>query len=274
MADKSFRFGVVATSDGGASKWRDKARRVEELGYTTLLVPDSLHFPTPTVSLAIAAAVTSTLRVGTYVLAIPMRTPRAAAWEAHSLTDLTDGRFELGLGTGLPAMRAAAAELGLPYGNATERLDQIAQTIDHLRRLEGGRRTSVLIAAGGPRATALAMEKADTVAISQFSGPREHALQAAQGLRDTFGGRLDNIELATNIFVVGDEVPSWIEQFVGADAETMIAQDSLTMLRGNSVAELAAEIQRRRDTLGLSYISVNQVFMEQFAPIVERLTGR
>jgi len=117
------------------------------------------------------------------------------------------------------------------------------------------------------------VEKADIVAVSRFSGPREDATKAARELREKFGERLDDIELATNVFVVGDDVPLWIQQFVGANAATLIARDSLTMLRGNSVAEMADEIQRRRDTLGVSYISVNQVFMEQFAPIVEQLTG-
>ena len=88
MAGKAFRFGVVAAPQGGGSQWRETARRVEELGYATLLTPDNLRLPAPTVSLAIAAAVTSTLRVGTYVLAIPLRTPRAAAWDAHSLANL------------------------------------------------------------------------------------------------------------------------------------------------------------------------------------------
>jgi hypothetical protein len=34
------------------------------------------------------------------------------------------------------------------------------------------------------------------------------------------------------------------------------------------------ELQRRRDRLGVSYVSVNAAFVEQFAPVVERLTGK
>ena len=87
-----------------------------------MLTPDNLQLPNPAVALAIAAGVTTELRLGTFVLASPLRTPRAAAWEAHSLTRLTESRFELGLGTGLPSMREQAAELGLPYGTGAERL--------------------------------------------------------------------------------------------------------------------------------------------------------
>ena len=56
----------------------------------------------------------------------------------------------------------------------------------------------------------------------------------AAGLRATAGARADEIELAMNIFVVGDEVPPWVQGFIGADAEALIAADSLTMLRGTS----------------------------------------
>ena len=38
--------------------------------------------------------------------------------------------------------------------------------------------------------------------------------------------------------------------------------------------DMVDELQRRRDQLGVSYISVNAAFVEQFAPVVDRLAGR
>ena len=76
---RAFRFGVAAAAQEGGAKWRDVARRAEELGYSTLVSPDNLNLPTPTAALAAAAAVTTRLRVGSYVLASPLRTARAAA---------------------------------------------------------------------------------------------------------------------------------------------------------------------------------------------------
>jgi alkanesulfonate monooxygenase SsuD/methylene tetrahydromethanopterin reductase-like flavin-dependent oxidoreductase (luciferase family) len=268
----AFRFGVVAAAQGGGAAWRDTARRAEELGYTTLLSPDNLHMPTPTASLAMAAAVTTRLRVGSFVLASPLRTARAAAWEAHSLTTLTDGRFELGLGTGLPTMREQAEELGLGYGSGQDRLDSISATIDHVRRLDGEAHTPVLVAAGGPKARRLAGSKADIVTLAggpltprgEFRSQVDEVLAAADG-RD--------VEVAMNIFVVGDEVPPWIRGFIGVDAPTLIERDSLTIIRG-SVDDMAAELERRRSELGISYSSVNSAFIEEFAPVVERLSGK
>ena len=37
---------------------------------------------------------------------------------------------------------------------------------------------------------------------------------------------------------------------------------------------MADELERRRDVLGISYMSVNAAFMEQFSPVIELLAGR
>jgi hypothetical protein len=57
------------------------------------------------------------------------------------------------------------------------------------------------------------------------------------------------------------------------DAATLLAHDSLTMLRG-SAQEMADELERRRAAFGTSYVAVNAAFTEQFAPVIELLTGR
>lgn len=259
---RPFRFGVVAAPDGN---WTATARRVEELGYSSLLVPDGIGLLAPFPSLATAAAVTASMRVGTFVLASPLRTPRAAAWEAHSLAVLSGGRFDLGIGTGHGGVPAAAAQLGMPYGSAAERRRQVADTIAHVRELDAS--IPVLIAAAGPKMLALAAELADVVTLAADPlATRAKVAELAAGLPE-------RVEIAMNLFVVGDEVPEWTRGFVGADAATLVAADSLVMLRG-TVAEMADELQRRRDTFGASAITVNGAFLEQFAPVVERLMGQ
>jgi probable F420-dependent oxidoreductase len=273
MWDRKFRFGVIATPQQGSAKWRSTARRVSELGYSTLLMPDGLQLLSPFPSLAVAASVTD-LRVGTFVLAGPLRPPRLAAWEAHSMSVLTEGRFELGIGTGRPAARQFAEQLGLPYGSASERLDQVGNVIDHLRELDGSAHTPVLMAAGGPKARALAAAKADIITLA--SGPlttRHEIAQMVTEVRDQAGERADKIEFAMNLFVIGEQIPPWTEKFIGADVATLIAHDSLVMLRG-SPTQMADELQRRRDELGVSYVCVNAEFFEQLAPVVDLLSGR
>jgi probable F420-dependent oxidoreductase len=274
IPQKPFRFGVVNGPYQGRERWVASARRAEELGFSTLLSPDGLHALSTFPALAVAATVTTRLRVGTFVAASPLRTPRAAAWDAHSLTVLSDGRFEMGIGTGIPAAREWAAELGLPYGSGAERLQQVADTIRHLRELDKDQKTPVLMATGGPKSRALAAEVADivTLAAGPLSG-RDELAEMAESLREAAGDRAADIELAMNIFVVGDDVPAWTREFIKADIEQLKAHDSMTLLRG-TVTEMADELQRRREQIGVSYVSVNSAFMEQFAPVVERLTGR
>ena len=91
----------------------------------------------------------------------------------------------------------------------------------------------------------------------------------AAGLRETAGARADEIELGDEPVRRRRRGAAVDKRFIGADAAELVAADSLTMLRGD-VDAMVDELQRRRDTFGTSYISVNAAFYEQLAPVVER----
>ena len=131
-----------------------------------LLVPDGLRLHAPMPALATAAAVVPGLRVGPFVLAAPLRPARAAAWEGHSMSVLTDARFDFGIGTGRPDARGEVEQLGRPWGSGAQRLAQLQETVAHLRELDGEGHTPVLVAAGGPRALAFAAAEADIVTLA------------------------------------------------------------------------------------------------------------
>ena len=272
-----FRFGVVATPQS-PERWAKTARSAVDLGFSTLLMPDGLHQTSPVAALAMAAALVPTLRVGTWVLAAPLRPPAYVAWEARSLTDLTGGRFELGLGSGLPqAVEARTEQLGMPPQSPGERLAAIAETIDRLAALEAegdhAAHTPVLVAAGGPKARALAAERADIVTLAvRPTTARDEIARLSRELRDLAGDRADDLEIAANLFMVGDEVAPWARQAIGVDPDTLPA-DSLVRLRGNT-DEMVEELQRRREENGSSYVCVSAAFMAALAPVVSRLTGR
>ena len=149
-----FRFGLVAAPRGTGEQWVATARRAAAHGFGTLLVPDGLALHAPMPALAVAATAVPSLRVCPFVLAAPLRTPRAVAWEAHSMSALTHGRFELGLGTGRPQAAEEAAQLGMPWGSGAQRLDRVRETVAAVRALDPDRRIPLLIAAAGPRALA------------------------------------------------------------------------------------------------------------------------
>jgi alkanesulfonate monooxygenase SsuD/methylene tetrahydromethanopterin reductase-like flavin-dependent oxidoreductase (luciferase family) len=270
-----FRFGVIAAPRGTGDDWIGSARRIADLGYSTLLSPDGVGLHAPFVALATAAAAVPELRVGTFVLAAPLRAPRAAAWEGHSLTVLSGGRFEFGIGTGRPDARAEAESFGRPWGGASERLAAVGESIAALRELDDEDwHTPVMIAAAGPKALELAASAADIVALAAMPlTPRAEVATMAAGLRERAGDRAAALELAMNLFVVGDEVPSWTRQFVGADPTELYRQGSLGVLRG-STQEMADELQRRRDEIGVTYYAVDQSFVDALAPVVELLAGK
>src|SRR6185503_14859494 len=122
---RGFRFGVTHAGPPDLASWTATAVRVESLGYHTFLVPDTLNTPAPLAGLGAAAAVTSTLRIGTWVLCDPLRNPRSVAWEIGSLARMTGGRVELGLGAGRPAAGEDARRLGLPFDTAAERVSRL-----------------------------------------------------------------------------------------------------------------------------------------------------
>jgi alkanesulfonate monooxygenase SsuD/methylene tetrahydromethanopterin reductase-like flavin-dependent oxidoreductase (luciferase family) len=100
-AMKPFRFGVNVARAGSGAEWAAKARKVEDLGYFSLTVPDHLaDMFAPIPAVVSAAAATTHLRVGTNVLNNDFRHPVLIAREAATVDLLTDGRFQLGLGAG------------------------------------------------------------------------------------------------------------------------------------------------------------------------------
>jgi len=271
---KPFRFAAQAVP-GDGEQWLGIARRAEGLGYSTLLMPDGLQLLSSMPALALAAGATTTLHVGNFVIASSLRAPRLTAWDAHTISVLTGGRFELGIGAGLPQVADRGVELlGNPPTTAAQRLTLAEQTIDELRALDSNRHTPVLMAAGGPKSRAVAAAKADIVTLGV--GPlasRDEYRALADEVRALVAGRADDLEFASPVFVVGDEAPPGALQFMGTDMAALTARDSLLILRGTP-RQMADELLRRRDDLGISYSSVNAAFLNEFAPVIELLDGR
>ncbi len=271
MSDRPFRFGLTNAVVGDLPSWTSAARRAESLGYSTFLLPDTIRTPAPLPALAAAAAVTTSLRVGTWVLCDPLRHPRQLAWEAAGLQQLCGGRFELGIGAGRPDAQADCAELGVPFRTPGERIERLGRTLSLLReRLPD---TALMVAAAGPRLLRLAAETADIIA---FGWPPTTDPAAAREridlVRSAAGQRADEVELAGGLIAVGDGEQPWLSR-MGTDARTLTAAGAITVLTGTP-RQMADELQRRRDALGLSYFTVPANAAEQFAPVVAELANR
>jgi alkanesulfonate monooxygenase SsuD/methylene tetrahydromethanopterin reductase-like flavin-dependent oxidoreductase (luciferase family) len=262
---RPFRFGVVAPLSTDLPTWRDRVRRIADSGYSTLLMPDVPRWqPAPGPTLAVAAGLAD-LRVGTWVYASSLRQPWSTAWEAHSLSVLTDGRFEMGIGIGRPGLE----DLGLPVVPPNERLAQVRETVTELRDLDGpDLHTPVVMAVRGPKAQALAADLADTVTFALMPG--DDRVETTRLVRDFRAIR--DVELAQHVAAIGDSVAPFMAS-PDTDPAFLRATDSLAILPDDPSAA-AEEIQRRREEIGFSYFVFGAVCADTLAPVVAELAGQ
>jgi probable F420-dependent oxidoreductase len=142
---RRFRFAVQSFSAQSAKEWRERARRAEELGYSTLHLADHILGPGEALAstnhpvqelaavpaMAMAAEATSTLRIGCRVFCIDYRHPAVLAKEAATLDLLSEGRLELGLGAGW--IRAEYEATNIPFDPALVRIERLAETLTAIR---------------------------------------------------------------------------------------------------------------------------------------------
>lgn len=299
MAPRPFRFGVVAAGARSGAAWVAQARRIEELGYATLMIPDGLSYTlAPFPALSFAAAATTTLRVGTYVLANDYRNPVLVAKDAATLDFLSGGRLELGLGAGRPGAEADNRMLGMPFEAGGVRLARLAEALPLIKALLAGERVSapgphyaiadatiapapvqrphppILIAGSGPRILELAAREADIVALALQ--PDESEASAAEKiaiLRAAAGERFAELELTMNLIAVGGQVVRYIAGQYGERTAALLESGAVAVVSG-TVEEMCAQLVARRASLGISYIQVAAELTEVFAPVVARLAGK
>jgi probable F420-dependent oxidoreductase len=297
MNGHPFRFGVVAATARTGEEWAEKARRVESLGYSSLVMPDGLRYTlAPLPALAAAAAVTRTLHVGTYVIANDFRNPVLLAKEAATLDVLSGGRFELGIGAGRPAAAEDNRMMGIGFDSGGARVARLAESLALLGALLAGepatatgpnyaaraaevtprpaRRPPILVAGSGRRLLSLAAREADIVALGLApTDPVTAAAERIGWLREAAGPRFDELELNLNLMAVGDRVPRFLSAQMGLTAASLAESGSVAALLGTT-EEMCATLERRREELGISYLMVSDELMEAFAPVVERLANR
>jgi probable F420-dependent oxidoreductase len=293
-----FRFGVVAAVARSADDWLARVRRIEALGYATLVIPDNLrHTLAPIPALSVAAAVTTTLRLGTYVLANDLRHPVALAKEVATLDLLSGGRLELGIGAGRPDSEAENRMLGLPFDSGAVRVARLAESIQLLKTLFSGQTPSsdgpyyqsgaaeisplpvqqphppLLVAGAGRQMLRLAAREADIIGFGLPPDATEAVVAERVGwVREAAGERFPTIEFNLNLMAVGDQVPRQLAARLGLTARDLAERGSIAALLGTP-DEMCEQLLERRERLGLSYILVSDELMEAFAPVVERLTG-
>jgi probable F420-dependent oxidoreductase len=310
MTTHPFRFGIQHSGPADRRDWRAFARRLEDLGYSTLTCADHLDDQfAPIPALTAAAAATSELRLGTMVLANDYRHPVVAAKDAASLDLISDGRLELGIGAGWMTADYESAGLSLdPAGTRVERLAEAVTVIkgllgpeplDHagthyrITGLDGRPKPvqtphpPIVIGGGGPRVLALAGREADIVGINvdlragvidERAGPNgtaEETDRKVAVVRGAAGDRADDIELQVRVHIgaVADDraaMADLLAPALGIDPAAALESPHAVVGR---VEEICDQLVERRERWGISYLGLSADAVDDFAPVVARLAG-
>lgn len=136
MPAATIEFSIQAEPKDAAT-WADLARRSEDLGMRALLVPDHPGVgASPFVALGAAAAVTTSLRLGSYVLNAGVREAVHIASDVATLDVISGGRAEAGLGAGHTP--AEWKMIGRTRPAARGRVEHLIATASTVRRLLDG----------------------------------------------------------------------------------------------------------------------------------------
>ncbi|GAA1457566.1 TIGR03621 family F420-dependent LLM class oxidoreductase [Williamsia maris] len=290
-AERPFRFGVNLITVADRQSWLDGARQVEDLGYDILLVPDHLGFPSPFPALVAAAGVTDHIRLGTCVLNAGFYNPTILARDVATADLTTDGRIELGLGTGY--VRAEFEKAGLPFESAGKRVAHLRTIVEtvygHLDDYSYAPRPTqshvpLFLAGNGDKMLRLAAERADIVGFTGASTDRDGtmSLNSAADLeervrfaRDAAGARADDIEwnlLVQKVVVTEDREQRTAELHAeyapGLSVEEFAALP--TVLVGTA-AEIADKLLDIRARIGISNITVLENARDEFAAVIDIL---
>jgi probable F420-dependent oxidoreductase len=304
-----FRFAVQCVRAGSGKQWREQARRIEGLGYSTAFVPDHLGDQWgPTVAMTVAAEATTGLRVGALVHDADFRHPMVLAKEMATLDLVSDGRVEFGIGAGW--LRTDYDVAGIRFDPPSVRISRMAEAIAVCRGLWAGRSFSysgdhyvltdavgspapcraggppVLVGGGGRKLLTTAARVADIVGFNASLHEGHVGPEAGRSaLIERFDARrrwveeaagperFAQLELHLNTFVVHVvDDPRPVHEATAANLGLTVDEvERVPLVLVGSVSSICEQLQAHRERLGVSYISVSDGVFESFAPVVARL---
>jgi probable F420-dependent oxidoreductase len=309
--DRRFRFGIQLSAAPDAASWSALARKSEDLGYSTLLVPD--HFGDqlgPIPALMAAADATTTLRVGPLVFDNDFRHPVVLAKDVATVDLLSGGRFELGLGAGW--LRTDYDASGIPFDPPGVRIDRMIEALAVMRgcfadgpfSFEGEHyritdldaqplpaqrpHPPILIGGGGRRLLEFAAREADIVGINPaLRSGQVDAAAAKDGVaaltdekrklvQDAAGERDDNIEINMLVLatVVTDDRAGTIETMAPMFGLAPDEVEAYPHACIGTVEQICDDLRARRERWDASYfVFQGEDALDAIAPVVAALAG-
>jgi alkanesulfonate monooxygenase SsuD/methylene tetrahydromethanopterin reductase-like flavin-dependent oxidoreductase (luciferase family) len=241
---------IYPPADGDPRRLVDVAVQVEELGFDSAWVGDSLLAKPraePLSILAATAVATSRIELGTAVLLAAMRRAEQLAQQAATVDALAGGRLVLGVGYG-PSGPAAEADFAFAASDFIDRVRTTVNVVERARQLWRGeglptgteRLQPLAVSRGGPRvwmggAGPLSRHRAGALYDGWFPLATD-AVTYGSALRDvraaaTEAGRTDRDVTAAVYLTINigtpeasqRELAEYIELYYGQPLETMSA---------------------------------------------------
>ena len=306
MTHAPFRFGMQVHAPLAGLSWLDSARKIEDQGYDSLLMPD--HFGeqwSPIAALSGAAAVTTQLKVGALVFGNDYRHPVILAKEMATLDRMSDGRVEFGIGAGW--MRTDYDQSGMSYDRPGKRIDRMIESLEIVKKCWAGESFSyegehytidgydghpkperdipIIIGGGGPRMLGVAAEHADIVGITANlkageigpdaiadSMPEAYDAKVAR-VREVAGDRPREFSSLAFATIVTDDRAGQIaglSAMFGMPEEAVAASPAVIV---GDVDEICDILVERRERWGFNYVVVQDGIDDRFAEVVARLAG-
>jgi probable F420-dependent oxidoreductase len=307
---RKFRFGIQLSTAPSGREWAALARKAEDLGYSTLFMPD--HFGeqlAPVPALMAAADATNDLRLGALVFDNDFKHPVVLAKEIATLDVLSAGRIEFGIGAGW--LTTDYEQSGIPKERDGVRIDRMVEAVEVFRGAwaEGSfsftgehyRITDynampkplqqpnppILIGGGGPKVLRIAAQQADIVginprltagAVTADAGQDARAEMVdkkVQWVKDAAGDRYDELEFNILVFfsTVTDDARGMAEGLAGAFSVTPDEVLEVPYAWFGTVDEICDKLRAVRERWGVSYFVLQGDSMEPMAPVVAELAG-
>jgi probable F420-dependent oxidoreductase len=307
----AFRFGVQLSRAGSPDAWRATARQIEDLGYSTLFIPNHLDDQfAPVVALCAAADATSGLRVGSLVFDIDYRHPVVLAKEIATLDFLSEGRVEFGLGAGW--LTSDYEQSGIVCDPPGVRVERMTEGLTIMKSLwETGTATfegahyrvtgavgqpmpvqrphpPVIIGGGSRRVLGIAGREADIVGLNPrltaghvgaeaiATTSAEHYDERLAWVKEAAGDRFGDLELQCLTFFVQltDDRAGALERLAAlmSVSPDQVAHTPIALV--GTVEQIVETLEERRERFGFNYVVVHEGEMEAFGPVVAALSGR
>lgn len=308
---RPFRFGAVIHGASSKDDWRSQARKIEDLGYSTILAPDHFEMVSidPTVALMAAAEATSKLRVGSFVFNNDLRHPALLAKAVATLDLLTDGRFEFGLGSGY--LPDDYEKTGIPLDPPGVRIERMVEALQVMKGFFSeapvsfsGKHYTVnglqglpkpvqkphpplYLGGGGKRILTLAAREADILGFTAILKPggvgfvmtdvtAEATAQKAAWVREAAGERYPQLEINSFVFKVAltdrrEATAAHMAPYLGLSAEQILGSPHFLIGTAEQIGE---DLLRQREWFGISYYSIlGDENIEALGPVIARLAG-